>query len=544
MIRPTALIAVLVLLACEARGETLWRDNDDLAITEPAVDEGGDYIWSDGTWTMTYYQLRKILDLGVSLHTVGEWVRLAAPREAKNVNALDEVPDSTWFTNRHALHPLSSDELARGPNRGKEPAAAGRLVVLSGKAHGITPGFVMEDSKGDRYVVKFDPPRYPEVPTGAEMVCSKIVHALGWNVPEDYLIRFDPARLAVDEKAWIKDEYNRKHPFTEKNLANLLTHAARGDDGKIRALASRLISGKPKGPFRTLGLRPDDPNDTVPHEDRRELRGLRIVAAWINFTDARRGNFFDAFVGDEATPPGRGHLVHYVLDFSSALGSGNDDWKSPQYGHEYYFDPPKVIFRLLTLGLVPPGWAGVPLLHPAIGYFDAATFDPERWVTSYPNPLFDQATVRDSFWGAKLVASIGDEDLRLITRAGEWSDATAADKLFEALRERRRRIALAYFDWRRINPVDRFSVEKSELRYEDLGVKSDVADPAQASYRFRRPGDAWQAMKTPTAALEGTEIEIETSRDGGEHWSPTTRIAVERGASGGAEIVRVERDTN
>ena len=138
--RAAAALAILALLGAEAGGEVLWKDNDDQPIPAPAVDEKADYIWWDGTWAMTYYQLRKVLDLGISLHTVAEWARVASPREATNVNALDEVPDSTWFTNRHARQRMSLDELARGPNQaGKNPATSGPLVILSGKPAGMTP---------------------------------------------------------------------------------------------------------------------------------------------------------------------------------------------------------------------------------------------------------------------------------------------------------------------------------------------------------------------------------------------------------------------
>src|SRR5688572_28104747 len=34
---------------------------------------------------------------------------------AANINALDEVPNSTWFTNRIGLFPVSLEDAARGP---------------------------------------------------------------------------------------------------------------------------------------------------------------------------------------------------------------------------------------------------------------------------------------------------------------------------------------------------------------------------------------------------------------------------------------------
>ena len=483
----------LVLSAAAVRsGEVVWTAGDDRPIAEPAVDHASDHVWLDGTWTTTVYQLRHWLDP----HTIGARLHVARPREAADVNALDEVPDSTWFTNRHGRRRLSAGELLAIARRGRAPADDGPLTVVSIKSRGMTPGFLVQDAKRDRYLVKLDPPGFPDVPTGAEMVCTSILWALGWNVPENHLVRFDPARLVAS-------------PDTD--LAGVIARAGRLPDGRLRAVASRLIEGIPKGGFRTLGRRCDDPNDTVPHEDRRELRGLRVVAAWLNYTDARRGNFYDAFVVDPGRADHAGHLVHYLLDFSSALGAGNDDWKSPRYGHEYVFDPSTTLERIVTLGAVSPSWAHVPLAHPALGYFDTASFDPVAWRTTYPNPLFDAATVRDEFWGAKLVTSLRADDLRLLARAGDWSDPRAAEVLADILTARARKIAAAYFDWRRIDPIDGFRVDGGALRFRDLAV--------------------------------ATTIELATSHDGGAHWSPPTCVTVERGADGVATVTAIDRDT-
>src|SRR5688572_8834261 len=51
------------------------------------------------------------------------WIRKIArkPKRAANTNALDEAPDSSWYTNRHHLHRMSVPELIRGPNTGQPP---------------------------------------------------------------------------------------------------------------------------------------------------------------------------------------------------------------------------------------------------------------------------------------------------------------------------------------------------------------------------------------------------------------------------------------
>jgi hypothetical protein len=504
-------------------GDSVRGARDDRPLAEPAVDDDGDHLVRDGAWSMTVYQLHKAF---------------TAPREAANVNALDEVPDSTWFTNRHGRRRLSPAELARGPNRAHAPAATGPLVVVSAKPQGMTAGFVVRDGKGDRYLLKLDPADYPEVPTGAEMVCTKILYALGWNVPENYLVHVDPARFVVAADA---------DGLDAGDLRELLAHAARGADGRLRAVASRWLPGHAKGGFRTLGIRSDDPDDVVPHEDRRELRGLRVAAAWINYTDARRGNFLDTFVPDPARP-GRGRLVHYLLDFSSALGAGNDDWKPPRYGHEYFFDPPHALLRGASFGFVHPKWDEVPLAHPALGYFDADLFDPVAWRTTYPNPLFDAATFRDQFWGAKLVSSLTDADLAVVTRAGEWSDPRAAVVLADLLRRRQRAIARTYFDWRHIDPIDVTGIDAAgRLRIRDLAVENAVVPAASARYRMRVADGVWQPATTtvavPARARGPLVVDLATSHDGGTRWSPATRVTLATDRRGRRIVGAIERET-
>ena len=51
---------------------------------------------------------------------------------AQNVNTIDEVPDSRWFTNRIGTRALTTDEIVRGPNVGPPPDPS-RWVIYQGK---------------------------------------------------------------------------------------------------------------------------------------------------------------------------------------------------------------------------------------------------------------------------------------------------------------------------------------------------------------------------------------------------------------------------
>jgi hypothetical protein len=80
---------------------------------------------------------------------------------AESVNTIDEVPDSSWFTNRAGTRPITPEEMLRGVNEDTGPAAGTWLV--SRKAGGVSAGFTIEDERGRAQFVKFDPPGWPEL---------------------------------------------------------------------------------------------------------------------------------------------------------------------------------------------------------------------------------------------------------------------------------------------------------------------------------------------------------------------------------------------
>ncbi len=391
------------------------------------------------------------------------------PTRARAVNTLGEPYEPAWFTPRHHWKRLTADELRRGPGDSRPPAE-GPWTVVRAKSEGVTPGFTIVDARKRMYFVKFDPKSNPEMATGAEMVGSRLFYAVGYNVPENYLVRFTPDRLALGKEIKIYDSQGRPHAMTRRDLNEILLKVPRDDQGRLRAVASLAVPGKVIGPFRWYGTRSDDPNDTVPHEHRRDLRALHVFSAWIDHDDSRAINNLDSLVEKDGVKT----LVHFVQDFGSTLGSGSERANSPRSGGEYLFGWKQSAGQLFTLGLWIPYWARARFPDiPSVGKFESEVFDPERWVPEYPNPAWLNRLPDDEFWAARQVTAFTDDDLRAIVAAGEYSDPSASEWLLKCLAGRRDKIVRAYL--KKVLPLDRFRVRDGRLEWDDLAPAGEVA---------------------------------------------------------------------
>jgi len=116
---------------------------------------------------------------------------------AMNINTIDELPDSSWLTNRIGSRSLSEAELIRGPIVGPPPAPE-RWVILREKSAGANAGFTARDANGQVWFVSFDSPEYPEGASGAVVIATKLFWALGYNQVETFVTTFDPAKASID----------------------------------------------------------------------------------------------------------------------------------------------------------------------------------------------------------------------------------------------------------------------------------------------------------------------------------------------------------
>ncbi len=393
---------------------------------------------------------------------------------ALNVNTIDEVPDSSWFTNRIGRREIALDDLVRGPDRGPSQISIDGWVISRDKGAGIQPGFRMTDPAGQTYQIEVDPHDHPEMATGAEMIGTAFYYAFGYHTVDVYLTEFDADALVISEKATIRDVFTgKRRPFTRRDLDNVLRQAARLPNGRYRALASRFASGRPLGNFRYYGTRPDDPNDIVPHEHRRELRGARVFGAWLNHDDSRGVNSLDML----ETRDGRGFIKHYMFDFGSILGSGTVFAQRHRAGNEYIFEHAPGWKTLATLGFYVRPWMLIdyPDVPPAIGRFEGDGFDPVKWKPEYPNTAFDNMRPDDAFWATRIVSRFSDSMIRAIVEKARYSDPRATDYMTGTLIKRRDKVVRTWLNG--VNPVVDPSLNASgALAFTNLAVTANVAD--------------------------------------------------------------------
>ncbi|NWF86064.1 MAG: hypothetical protein HXY18_19815 [Bryobacteraceae bacterium] len=403
-----------------------------------------------------------------------------APQRALDVNTLGEVPDSAWYTNRHSVRRMSIEELQRGPGNTTPPDPNGPWRITSAKRDGITPGFVIEDAQHNRYVLKFDPPRHPELCSAADVIGSKLFHALGYNTPENYVVHFRREQLEVAEGVMHRPPNGKKTPLTGRLVDELLRAQPKLADGTYRALASRWLDGKVVGPFDYRDTRSDDPNDTVPHQHRRVLRGLAVIAAWVNHHDTSQINTMDTLV----TENGSQYIKHHLIDFGSILGSRGDRQKEPWIGHQYSVMHKETAMRAMTLGLYVSRWerSDYPRLK-GVGLLDAWSFDPLQWNPEVPNPAFLMMDNADAFWAAKQVAAFTDDEIRAIVETGKLSDKRAADWIAECLIKRRDKVAQAWFS--KVLALDRLRVTDGGLEWVDLAAGFGPGTPSEIQVQWK-----------------------------------------------------------
>ncbi len=420
---------------------------------------------------------------------VAKFLQVDPHGEARNVTALDEVADSSWFQNRWAGRTDTPEQVAIGPcARDLDPSAdhePGSWIIDQGKANGATPGFRIKTKDKTKYLLKNQPGAGAERASAASAIGVRLYHAAGFYTACDSVVYFDPKLLKLKPGLTITDNTGVARPFDQKALDTILDGSPhRGE--QVRMQSSRWLDGIPFGPFRYEGTRSDDPNDVIPHEERRELRGARLLAAWINHFDSREQNSMMTWHAADADKPesSPGHVRHSFLDLSDSLGS---EWAldgiSKRLGKSYYFDAKDVATDFVTLGLLDRPWQHSERdpRTPGYGYFRAVDFVPEDWKPGYQNPAFLRMSEHDGAWMARIIAHIRPADVAAIVKTGKIAVPSEERVITEVLQERRMRILRRYLT--RLSPLADVTTTARGVCATDLALQSGVAPAARFAYR-------------------------------------------------------------
>ena len=176
---------------------------------------------------------------------------------AKNINTVDEVPDSSWFTNRLLTRPVTPDDVARGPLTGSGPAP-GTWSLVSRKLAGVAPGFTMRDSRNELWFVSFDAARHPEAATSAIIVANKIFWTLGYWQVENYLVSVNPEQILISDKATFTPASGRERRMeraiwtTSSSVRIGARTAATAPSPLVRCPAARSAGSNTTAPALTI----------------------------------------------------------------------------------------------------------------------------------------------------------------------------------------------------------------------------------------------------------------------------------------------------
>jgi hypothetical protein len=387
-------------------------------------------------------------------------VRGRAP--AQDVNALEEVPMSSWYAGG-LVGPKPAPAVSTAPpsTSAANPAVArldhsSPLDVQLARLDGDEPFLLVRDAKGQSFLLECDAPGAPELRSGAAIIAARLLRAAGYHALSGSIDRITRTELRAGTTARKLGEFGGEGDLSAKDLEHFFATP------ECRVAAFALPAGTWLGGARERGTRPDDANDRIPHENRRSLRGLFVLCEWLDHARIDETHTLDLFLTE-------GKFVrHYLAQLGSTLGATAG-------GHA----------ATTTRGSATGGHAAATTQSSSPAAFGAPGFDPLAWHTRQPYAPFESLTPGDILWGVRTLMSIPPDAIDDAVAAAQYVDAEYAKQIAGALRDRRDRIARAWLG--RVNGSDAFRVAQAApgryaLALTDAGVQSGVRQPEDVYY--------------------------------------------------------------
>lgn len=409
---------------------------------------------------------------------------------SQDVNSMDQVPASAWFTPRLGADNLSPEELVKGPEVKGAPQAP--YTIVKAKTEGNSPGFIIKDARGLKYLIKFDRSEYPGLESTVNYIVNRLYWGFGYHVPEDFIIHFsaDDAKLG---EGISQDDVDKVYIFSYTS-----------EDGTYRAVASRFIEGKVLGHIAPRGTRKGDTNDLIAHENRRTLRGLRMLSAWVGNSGFRSDNTLEVYTGE----PGQGHTVHYILDFGENFGVHGEEKSRPWDGFEYFFSWGDTAKTFLTFGIPVKKWEDFKMdTDSKLGNFEADLFEPGKWKETTQFLPIRSSQADDDYWAAKIIAAVKPEHLQALFTHADHPEESYTKAVLDILAKRRDRVIAYAFT--RVSPLEFSNLTDGKLILKDLGRDHGLE---ASEYKVRFLNSKGRKAAPDTIITGGKEIEVSISQ--------------------------------
>ena len=303
------------------------------------------------------------------------------------------------------------------------------------------------------------------------------------------MIDFERADLIVQPGAIMHNDFGDKEPARRRRRSTRCCATSRAiPPAAIRAVASRWIDGHILGPFSWLGRDQSDGNDRYRHEERRDLRGFGVFAAWIDDVDVIENNTLDSYVGRGRPRPRRALPARSRRLLRRFSAAPKRYWMSDQS----YFQADRIArvaahrrAHSAIAGKMRAGSGGGARSSSSIP--SSAASPPSTSIRATWRPIVDIPRVRaadrrDRYWGAKRVASFSRDELAAVVATAHYRPAAAAF-LTEALWQRRERIARDAFA--ETAALDHFAVDGTRLCFTDWWLRAGLGGAGGTSYVVR-----------------------------------------------------------
>ena len=354
-----ALLAIALAGSSASMKGPHYYPDDPIAREPEPLDASGAQAWKIGL----------LFDLSYNTFVTSKYKPTGT--RARNINTIDEVPDSSWFTNRVGTLALTPEEVLAGPSPGRPPAPE-RWTIIREKSAGANPGFTARDANGETWFLSFDGHDHPEGDTAAIITATKLFWGLGYNQVDTFLTTFDPKNVEIDPQATAKRPNGSRTPFTRHDMQEILerTQQERRWHVPRRGWTSADRKSRGRVPLRRNAARRSERHRSS-RAPARTASASRVRCV-DNLTDLKAGNTIDAVV----TENGHAVVKHYLQDVGSTFGTANGTYEW-DLGWEHFYEGGPTKRRLFSFGFALSPWQTVPYEeYKSIGRFEGDRFDP------------------------------------------------------------------------------------------------------------------------------------------------------------------------